>query len=61
VALPAAPGALGVFEAAVVVALDAYDVAASTALSYAFALHALNFFPYLVAGAIAVRFTRRRR
>ena len=58
VILPAAPGALGVFEAATVVALDAYDVPASEALSYAFTLHAMNLLPYLVAGAIAVRFTR---
>ena len=59
--LPAAPASLGVFEAAVVIALDAYDVPRSEALSYAFVLHALNLFPYLVAGAIAVRFTRRAR
>jgi glycosyltransferase 2 family protein len=59
--LPAAPGALGVFEAAVVLALAAYDVPRTDALSYAFALHAVNFFPYLVAGAIALRFTRSSR
>jgi glycosyltransferase 2 family protein len=59
--LPAAPGALGVFEAAVVLALAAYDVPRTEAVSYAFALHALNFFPYLVAGAIALRFTRPAR
>ena len=59
--LPAAPGALGVFEAAVVLALDAYDVPRAEALSYAFVLHALNFFPYLIAGAIALRFTRPPR
>jgi uncharacterized protein (TIRG00374 family) len=59
--LPAAPGALGVFEAAAVLALAAYDVPRSQALSYAFVLHGLNLFPYLVAGAIAVRFTRPAR
>jgi uncharacterized protein (TIRG00374 family) len=59
--LPAAPAALGVFEAAVVIALGAYDVPQSEALSYAFVLHALNLFPYLLAGAIAVRFTRPAR
>lgn len=58
VILPAAPGALGVFEAATVVALDAYGIPASEALSYAFTLHAVNLIPYLVAGAVAVRFTR---
>jgi uncharacterized protein (TIRG00374 family) len=59
--LPAAPAALGVFEAAIVIALGAYDVPQSEALSYAFVLHALNLFPYLLAGAIAVRFTRPAR
>jgi glycosyltransferase 2 family protein len=59
--LPAAPASLGVFEAAVVIALDAYDVPRSEALSYAFVLHALNLFPYLIAGAIAIRFTRPAR
>ena len=58
VILPAGPGSLGVFEAATVVALAAYDVPASAALSYAFTLHAVNLIPYIVAGAIAVRFTR---
>jgi len=61
VALPAAPSAIGVFEAAAVVALDAYDVAPSAALTYAVTLHAVNFFPYIAAGAIAVRFTRPPR
>ena len=58
VILPAGPGSLGVFEAATVVALAAYDVPASEALTFAFTLHAVNLLPYLVAGAIAVRFTR---
>ena len=61
VALPAAPSGIGVFEAATVVALDAYEVPASDALSYAVVLHAANFFPYLLAGGIAVRFTRPPR
>ena len=61
VILPAGPGSLGVFEAATVVALAAYDVPASAALSYAFTLHAVNLIPYIVAGAIAVRFTRPPR
>lgn len=59
--LPAAPANLGVFEAAAVLALAAYDVPRSQALSYAFVLHGLNLFPYVVAGAVALRFTRRPR
>jgi uncharacterized membrane protein YbhN (UPF0104 family) len=50
--LPSSPAAVGVFEAAVLVALKAYGVPESRALSYALVLHALNFFPYLAAGAL---------
>jgi uncharacterized membrane protein YbhN (UPF0104 family) len=53
--LPASPGGLGVFEAATVVALDAYGVPTSQAVSYALVLHALNFVPYIVAGPFAMR------
>jgi uncharacterized membrane protein YbhN (UPF0104 family) len=59
--LPAGPGGLGVFEAATVLALDAYGVSREEALSYAFALHAINLFPFLAAGAVAARFTRPPR
>jgi uncharacterized protein (TIRG00374 family) len=48
--IPSSPGALGVFEAATLVALRAYGVDASQALSYAVVLHAVNFFPYLATG-----------
>jgi glycosyltransferase 2 family protein len=50
--IPSAPGAIGVFEAAAVVALRAYDVPPSQALSYALVLHAMNLIPYLIAGGI---------
>jgi glycosyltransferase 2 family protein len=53
--LPASPAALGAFEAATVVALDAYGVPRSEALSYAIVLHALNLVPFLVAGPFALR------
>jgi uncharacterized protein (TIRG00374 family) len=53
--LPAPPAAVGVFEAAVVVALSAYDVPNAQALSYALVLHALNFFPYLAAGLVVLQ------
>ncbi len=48
--LPSSPAAIGVFEAAVVIALDAYGVPRAEALSYALVLHALNFFPFILAG-----------
>lgn len=54
-ALPSSPAALGVFEAATVTALAAYGVSKPLALSYAIVLHALHFFPYTLAGVIALR------
>jgi glycosyltransferase 2 family protein len=53
--LPASPGGVGVFEAAVLVALNAYGVPDSRALSYALVLHALNFFPYVAAGGLLLQ------
>jgi glycosyltransferase 2 family protein len=52
--LPSGPAALGVFEAAVVSALVAYDVPRSEALSAALAIHAVNFFPFLGAGGVVL-------
>jgi glycosyltransferase 2 family protein len=49
--VPSGPAALGVFEAGTVVALHAYRVPQSEALSYALVVHALNFLPFIVAGA----------
>jgi glycosyltransferase 2 family protein len=56
--LPSPPAALGVFEGATVVVLSAYGVDASTALSYALVLHALNVLPLLAVGA-ALALSRR--
>jgi uncharacterized protein (TIRG00374 family) len=53
--LPSSPAAIGVFEAATLVALGAYGVSDSVALSYALVLHALNLVPYLVTGALVLR------
>ncbi len=53
--LPSSPAAVGVFEAATIVALRAYHVSDSRALSYALVLHALNFFPYVTAGLVIVQ------
>jgi uncharacterized protein (TIRG00374 family) len=52
--LPSSPAAIGVFEAATLVALNAYDVPKSTGLSYALVLHAVNFFPYIAAGLVVL-------
>ena len=66
--LPSSPAGIGVFEAAALVALSAFGVGASEALSYAVVLHALNFFPFVALGyvflhrhSVAVRRSRRSR
>jgi uncharacterized protein (TIRG00374 family) len=51
-ALPSAPAALGVFEAAVVTSLAAYGTGRSDALSYALVLHALHIMPFAAAGVL---------
>jgi glycosyltransferase 2 family protein len=50
--LPSSPAALGVFEAATIIALRAFDVPQADALSYALVLHLLNLVPFLVIGAV---------
>lgn len=58
--IPAPPAAVGVFEAAGVLALKAYGLDHTQALPFAIVLHISNFVPYVVAGAIATHFTARR-
>lgn len=55
--LPSAPAAVGVFEAATLIALTSYGANRSVALSYAVVLHLVNFVPYLVLGPLALRRT----
>ena len=52
--IPSSPAALGVFEAATVVALGAYGIDDSRAFSYAVVLHGLNFLPFVVVGLLLV-------
>lgn len=62
--LPSSPAAVGVFEAATVIALKAFDIPQAQALSYAVVLHLLNLVPFLVAGAVLLgpgALRRRRR
>lgn len=49
--LPSSPAAIGVFEAATVIALQVFDIPQAQALSYAIVLHLLNLVPFLVVGA----------
>jgi uncharacterized protein (TIRG00374 family) len=58
--IPSPPAAIGVFEAAGVLALNAYGLSRTAALPYAIVLHISNFVPLVVAGAIALHFTTRR-
>jgi glycosyltransferase 2 family protein len=55
--LPSTPAAVGAFEAATLVALHAYGVPDSRALSYALVLHLLNLVPFLIVGLFLVRGT----
>lgn len=57
-AVPSGPSAVGVWEAAVIVALLPFDVAAEAALSYGLVLHAVNVVPYLAAGLVALALMR---
>jgi uncharacterized protein (TIRG00374 family) len=60
--IPSLPAAVGVFEAAVLVALRPYGVDESRALSYAVVLHAFSVIPFIVAGYVVLHgHTRRLR
>jgi len=58
--IPSPPAALGVFEAAGVLALKAYGISHTGALPYAIVLHLSNFIPLVGAGAIALHLATRR-
>jgi uncharacterized protein (TIRG00374 family) len=57
--LPSPPGAIGVFEGAALIALKAYGVDHSTALSYALVLHAVNFVPFILVGPLLLHYNAR--
>jgi uncharacterized membrane protein YbhN (UPF0104 family) len=50
---------VGVFEAAALVGLKAYGIEKADALSFAIVLHAVNFFPYVLAGGLVLLLRRR--
>lgn len=52
--LPSLPAGVGVFEAAAILAFSSYEVNESRALACAVVLHAMNFFPYIAAGLVAL-------
>lgn len=61
--LPSSPAALGVFEAATIIALTAFGVPHAEALSYAIVLHVVNLVPFLLIGSVLLgpAALRRRR
>jgi uncharacterized membrane protein YbhN (UPF0104 family) len=59
--LPSSPSAIGVFEAAALVALGAYGIPESTALSCALVIHVLNFLPFIAIGLFLLRDSMRTR
>ncbi|HEY7691681.1 MAG TPA: lysylphosphatidylglycerol synthase transmembrane domain-containing protein [Gaiellaceae bacterium] len=59
--LPSSPGAVGVFEAASLVGLKAYGIDKAEALSFAILFHAVNFFPYVIAGLVVLQRQTARR
>jgi hypothetical protein len=57
--VPAAPAAVGVFEAAGLTVLSAYGIARSLAFAYVLVLHALNVLPFVVAGLLVLAWDAR--
>jgi len=54
VAVPSSPGYVGVFEAAIVLALALYGVPQDQALAYALTYHAATFLPIILLGAFSL-------
>ena len=52
--IPAAPAAVGVFEAAGLAVTSAYGIPRSQALAYILVLHVLNFAPFVLAGLLVL-------
>ena len=59
--IPAAPAAVGVFEAAGLAVTSAYGVPRSEAFAYVLVLHALNLVPFLVAAPLVLAQEARAR
>jgi glycosyltransferase 2 family protein len=58
--IPSPPAAVGVFEAAALLALKAYGVSQTAALPYALVLHVANFIPFILGGALTLQLGARR-
>jgi len=53
--IPSLPAGVGVFEAATIFTLALFEIGESQALAAAVVLHSVNFFPYIVAGLLALQ------
>jgi uncharacterized protein (TIRG00374 family) len=58
--IPSPPAAVGVFEAAGVLALHAFGISQSAAFPYALVLHVSNFVPLVLVGAITLHSAARQ-
>jgi hypothetical protein len=57
--LPSPPAAVGVFEGAALIALQAYGIPHSSALPAAVVLHLVNFIPFVLVGAYLLHYNSR--
>jgi uncharacterized protein (TIRG00374 family) len=57
--LPSPPAAVGVFEGAALIALQAYGISHSAALPFAVVLHLVNFVPFVLVGALLLHHNAR--
>jgi glycosyltransferase 2 family protein len=57
--LPSPPAAVGVFEGACLIALQADGIPHSSALPYALVLHLMNFVPFVLVGAFLLHYNSR--
>jgi glycosyltransferase 2 family protein len=57
--VPSPPAAVGVFEAAALIALKAYGVPYSSALPYAVVLHLVNIVPFVLIGLLLLHYNAR--
>jgi uncharacterized protein (TIRG00374 family) len=57
--IPSPPAAVGVFEAAALIALKTYGIPHSSALPYALALHIVNFVPFVIVGGFLIHYNTR--
>ena len=59
--LPSPPAAVGVFEGATLIALNAYRIPRSSALPFALVLHLVNFVPFMLVGAFLLHYNSRHQ